>query len=107
MKVSKNNVKVIIESILPSLMDVTEETKQKVLHLGSDIIKDGQEKDANNKWIERDQFYFREVTVRRPVNHERRLNRIIERASTREEMTTMLADYVCKYGIPKPKTVAQ
>lgn len=100
MKLSKQNLNEIIDGLDELLLPATYTVTNR--RFGSTLIERGTTKDANGKDIDPKILY----TTKEPhqVNHKRALKKMIKKAKTDEEMQTLLAEYLVKYGRRKDRT---
>lgn len=100
MKLTKINEKALIAGMLEMLLTETYTVTNK--KFGSTLIDLGVTKDANGNDIDPKILY----TTKEPhqVNHKRALKKMIKKAKTDEEMQTLLAEYLVKYGRRKDRT---
>ncbi len=100
MKLTKENEKALIAGMLEMLLPANYTVTNR--RFGSTIIDLGVTKDANGNDIDPKILY----TTKEPhqVNHKRALKKMIKKAKTDEEMQTLLAEYLVKYGRRKDRT---
>lgn len=100
MKLTKTNENKLIDGMLELLLPATYMVTSR--KFGSTLIDLGVTKDANGNDIDPKILY----TTKEPhqVNHKRALKKMIKKAKTDEEMQTLLAEYLVKYGRRKDRT---
>ena len=100
MKLTKTNENKLIDGMLELLLPATYMVTSR--KFGSTLIDLGVTKDANGNDIDPKILY----TTKEPhqVNHKRSLKKMIKKAKTDEEMQTLLAEYLVKYGRRKDRT---
>jgi hypothetical protein len=92
----------LINGLLP-LMDptATEEQEEQKKCEGRTLIYNGVTEDKEGKPIQPGIEYLCAEKVQVPINHEKRLNEVIDRAKTMEGMMEDLSRYLVKYGTSK------
>lgn len=91
----------IIDGLLPLLAETWEEQEEQKTAQGRTLIYQGVTKDKEGNPIKPgiDYVYTDKVNVK--VDHEKRLNEIIDRAKTMDGMMEDLSRYLVKYGTSK------
>jgi hypothetical protein len=91
----------IINGLLPLLAETWEEQEQQKQCEGRTLIYNGVTKDKEGNQIDPgiDYVYAEKISVK--VDHEQRLNEVINRAPTMEGMMEDLSRYLVKYGTSK------
>lgn len=99
MRISSKERSKIIDPLVATLEVVKEPSFAYKKQTGADLQKEGVTHDQQGKLIVPNNTYTIKKTVMVPVDHARRLGRIIDRASDKDAMTTALAEYMVKYGM--------
>lgn len=91
----------IINGLLPLLAETWEEQEQQKEAEGRTLIYNGVTEDKEGNPIQPGITYVYADKVRVKVNHEERLNEVINRAPTMDGMMADLSRYLVKYGTSK------
>jgi len=101
MKLPKQERDVIINGLLPLLIDVKETTTHVRTMKGRTLIYQGVTKDKDGKQIKPGTMYVFSDEIEVSVNHRRRMLEIIDRARNQAGMEEDLSRYVVKFGKSK------
>lgn len=91
----------IIDGLLPLLAETYEEQEEQKKCEGRTLIYNGVKEDKEGNQIKPGIEYVYTEKIPVKVDHEKRLNEIIDRASTMDGMMEDLSRYLVKYGTSK------
>lgn len=91
----------IINGLLPLLAEIWEEQEEQKQCEGRTLIYNGITEDKKGNPIQPGIMYEYADKVKVKVNHEQRLNEVINRAPTMQGMMEDLSRYLVKYGTSK------
>lgn len=91
----------LINGLLPLLVETWEDQEEQKECEGRTLIYNGVTKDIQGNPIQPEINYLYTELVKVKVDHEKRLNEVINRAPTMEGMMADLSRYLVKYGTSK------
>jgi len=97
MRYSKEHTDKLIARVLPLLRVTYTETRRRVNRTGRELIAAGVLETDNGKLILPDGVYPVIESVKTEINHKKKLEDLIRKAKSEDNMTTLLGAYVARY----------
>lgn len=98
MKLKNRDKKELVAGLLAELAPATTISKKQEKIEGFRLIQRGITKTDKGEQILPSTSYLTDVEIEAPINHERRIEKIIEDARTSEELIDNLAKYKVQFG---------